>query len=156
MSPLDGHRRRRRTDAPDPAMRLVIVLSLIVGLLTVVSTTVAVTSLVRLSVQQGQIKENFHNAQTSRVVSSRAFCNAINANAIAANRQTDYLRGLVVNSAKQSKVFDHFYREAGAPPYAERLKKAQKIAESLNGRRIPALDCDRFVEAIRRNVPPSR
>lgn len=146
-------RRRRRTDVPDLMTRLIIVLAVIVGVLTIVSSTIAVFALVKLDTQQHTIKDNFDNAQVIRAHGTTAFCTAINDNAKQANRQTNYLRKLVIDSTRQSKAFDEAYRKVGAPPYSERLKRAQKIADSLGKRRIPPLDCKKFLDDIKRNDP---
>lgn len=94
------------------------------------------------------LQEVLEDSQQSRKTTTRAFCDAINANAEQANRQTDQLRDMILSGARQSRAFDDLYRERGLPDYETRVKMARDAVKRLDERKIPVLDCDKYLGEI--------
>jgi hypothetical protein len=87
-------------------------------------------------------------SQKSRATTVGVFCHVINRNAAVSNKQTDYLRAILVNSAKSSKPFESVFRRLGLPPYHARLHHALVQARHLEKAKIPALSCRDLVESV--------
>lgn len=94
------------------------------------------------------LQDVLEDSQESRKTTTRAFCDAINANAAQANRQTDQLRDMILSGAKQSRAFDDLYTSRGLPDYETRLKMARDAVKALDERKIPVLDCDKYLREI--------
>lgn len=80
------------------------------------------------------------------------FCGAINGNAATINRQTDYLKLLILGSVKQSRPFEATFKRLGLPPYRVRLAQAKVQAAGLEKRKVPALDCKEFARKALRQA----
>lgn len=104
-------------------------------------------------VQQQQLTDLNRRQTVEREQTVFQFCKAINANALVANRQTDFLRQIIVNSVKQSRPFDRTYRKFGLPPYRERLRQAEELASGLSDRKLPILDCKVYAHRVARERP---
>lgn len=108
--------------------------------------------------QQGTLNSLVRRTQKGRIVSSKAFCRSTNANAVANNRQTAVLQGIIVKSVTSSKPFDNLYRQFGLPPYRVRLRQARHIAAQLEASKVAKLPCLSFAQKIEDElsaVPPS-
>lgn len=112
---------------------------------------VASIALVLVLAAQTGIRDNqnrltaFERQQAvTRAQTVEQFCSAINGNATTINRQTDYLKTIIVGSVKQSRVFEATLKRLGLPPYRVRLAQAKVQAAGLEKRKVPALDCKEF------------
>lgn len=106
--------------------------------------------------QQDKLTDFQRQTAVNRVANVGQFCRAINSNASVINRQTDYLKGIIISSVKQSRAFDSTFKRLGLPPYKVRLAQAQLQAAGLERRKVPALDCkeyQRVAEGEAKQVP---
>jgi endo-1,4-beta-D-glucanase Y len=80
--------------------------------------------------------------KASRKATTRVFCDTLNG-------IQETLRGMIINGAKASALFEDIYRDHGAPPYAQRVAEAQTNANKLKG-----LDCSALEESVEKNAAP--
>lgn len=139
-----------------------------VGMALIVAVAIALIPLVMVLDQQGTLKTQankidrqqatlndlVHRTQAARAATTRVFCDRINANGRANNRQTDVLQGIILNSVRSSKPFDKLYRQFGLPPYKVRLKQATLIAGQLGATTITILPCRAYVQRIENELRP--
>jgi hypothetical protein len=104
-------------------------------------------------VQQRQLTDLNRRQTVERQQTVFEFCKAINANALVGNRQTDFLRQIILSSVKQSRAFDKTYRKFGLPPYRERLHQAEQLAAGLSDRKLPILDCEEYARRVASERP---
>lgn len=147
------HKARRATDVPPIAHNWLVTLivrnPVTVGmtlalLVASLALVLVLSALVGLGDQQDRLSTFQRQTAVNRVANVGQFCRAINSNAATINRQTDYLKGIIINGAKQSRAFEHVFHQLGLPPYKVRLAQAQLQAAGLEKRKIPALDCKKF------------
>jgi hypothetical protein len=106
----------------------------------------------RLTVATARVDAALTEIQANRQVTVGTFCSVINENAVANNRQTDYLIHLLVDGAKQSGVFEKLYKDFGAPPLKERIQEAVKRGDALAQFRVQSLNCDAFVDCVNNEI----
>lgn len=121
--------------------------ALVIGALPALVSLLAVGG--NLTQQQTDIKATQAAIIDGRVQSTRTFCDQINNNTRVAAKNSEYLQGLIINGAKASKPFEKIYRDAGQPPYAERVKQAEVLAAGLANLVPRELNCDELVRKVR-------
>lgn len=152
------HLARRKTDLPPTAhqnwlIALIVRNPVLTGMtlalvVSAVALALVIGALSGLRGQQHHLSAFQHRSQVSREETLRAVCTAINQNAVLGNRQTDYLKAIILTSVKQSRPFEKVYRRFGLPDYAARLKEAEKTASGLEQRKVPALDCGALIRKV--------
>lgn len=115
--------------------------ALVIGCLPALTTSLVVGDNLRAT--QQQIIEG-------RVHTTRVLCDRLNATITKQGFQTQYLENIIIEGAKSSKLFEKFYRQAGAPPYDTRVNQARKVAHNLGAKSPPLIDCKALVEEVRR------
>lgn len=89
------------------------------------------------------LRTALNTIQTNRQVLASRSCKQANKNASSNNAQTTFFQHLIIQSVVDSRAFDKFIKQIGAPPYDERLKKAKAQARELESLKVPLRDCDR-------------
>lgn len=154
---------RRATDAPPIAhnwlMTLVVRNPVLTGmtfalLLATVALVLVISAQIGIRKQTDRLRDFQTQTQSTRKSNSLAFCGAINSNAVLLNRQTDYLKLIIISSAQQSKAFEPLLRKLGFPSYAKRLAQAKEQADGLEARKVPPLDCGKFLRQLEREGKP--
>lgn len=154
---------RRATDAPPMAHNWLVALiarnpaltgMTLALLLASVALGLVISAQAGLRDQTTKLRHFQEQTQTTRKANSAAFCKSINNNAILLNRQTDYLKLIILSGAQQSKAFEPILRKLGFPSYARRLAQAKKQAAGLERRKVPLLDCAKFLRQLEREGRP--
>jgi hypothetical protein len=149
---------RRRTDLPPTAhqnwlIALIVRNPVLTGMtlalvVSAVALALVVSALVSVRNQQHHLASFQRRSPVSREETLREVCKEINVNAVVGNRQTDYLKAIILTSVQQSRPFEKVYRQFGLPDYADRLKEAQKTAAGLEQRKVPVLDCGALIRRV--------
>lgn len=128
----------------------------IIGI-TLVLVSAVLVLLVRSSDDQADRLEALaREQQASRVINSREVCRNINGNLKAISNQSDYLADRIVESARQSKVFEGLYAKVpDAPSYKQRVAEAKRLAKGLRATQRPPLDCDALIQRVQDSGPKS-
>lgn len=142
----------KRHQQPRDITRFIVLLAAVIGVLLVSSTSIAVYSLVRLDVQQGELLAQQKRSANSRQATSNLICAKINDAIHAAQRNTDTLGGLVIDSVKASHAFEYAYKQLGLPDYASRLKLAREQVAKLKATKPHGINCPALLADIRRAV----
>lgn len=158
------HLARRRTDLPPTAhqnwlIAIIVRNPVLTGMtlalvVAAVALALVISALAGVRAQQHDLAHFQARTQQSRKDTIRATCDAINGNAVITNRQTDYLKAIILTSTKQSRPFERIYHQFGLPNYAERLAQAQRLANGLEKRKVPALDCDKLIQRVESEQSP--
>lgn len=156
------HRPRRATDLP-PAhhnwlITLIIRNPVTVGMsLALLIASVALVLVLGALHSQGGQQDKLRAFTARSAVDRRhtvsAFCESINRNAAAVNKQTDYLTVILINSVKESRPFEPTFRRLGLPSYAKRLAEARKTSSRLVRLKVPILGCDAYVRQVEQEAP---
>jgi hypothetical protein len=101
-----------------------------------------------LKVQQVQVRELVGRIQDSRVHVTKDLCKQLDRNARTINSQLRLYQGIIVNGAKQSRVFESFFRQFGAPPYAVRLREAELSARRIEKLKLPLPNCSLAITRV--------
>lgn len=145
MAAVEAAKRHRQ---PRDLTRLIVLLAVIVGLVTVTSTSIAVYSLVRLDAQQTQLADQQARTTANRRATSDVICDKLNDAVRAAQRNVDTLNGLIIASVKASRAFEDTYTRLGLPGYEQRLKDARRQTGDLARTKPHGIDCGQLAESI--------
>lgn len=157
------HLARRRTDLPPSAhqnwlVALVARNPVLTGMtlalaLSAITLVLVISALTGVRTQQDRLTAFAVAQHQSRLDTVGQFCDAINTNAAVLNRQTDYLKAIILSSVSQSRPFEKVYRQFGLPDYAHRLAQAKQLAAGLEKRKVPPLDCVAYRRQVAREKP---
>jgi hypothetical protein len=104
--------------------------------------------------QQKQIAGLVTGIQTSRVKATGDICRVLDRNTRITNTQLALFQALIVNGAKQSRIFDNLYRQFGAPDYPTRIRQAQRYARKIGRLKLPLPNCTAALTQIGPLHPP--
>src|SRR3954447_12287197 len=124
-------------ERPDPLSAPVTTLRAIIIAALVALVVGCIPALATAFVVNANLKDGQNAIVQGRVEQTLDACARQNRVIRAQNSQTDYLAGIIINSAKQSKAFEKTYRQFGFPPYKTRLKQAKTQAGGLQSRKLP-------------------
>jgi hypothetical protein len=82
--------------------------------------------------------------QANRVKTTGDICKQLDANARTINAQLRLYQGIIVNGAKQGRIFDRLFKAYGAPPYKARVKAAKKQAAKIEHLKLPLPNCTKI------------
>jgi hypothetical protein len=82
--------------------------------------------------------------QANRVKTTGDICQQLDANARTINAQLRLYQGIIVNGAKQGRIFDKLFRAYGAPPYRQRVKAAKEQAARIEKLKLPLPNCTKI------------
>lgn len=140
----------KRHQQPRDVSLFLIVLAVLVGTVSVVSTTLAVWSFVGLQRQQNDLKNAATRQAVSRKATSDLICKKINGNVRASQAQVDTLNDLIMRSVKASRAFEKTYVSLGLPDYKHRLADAERQTARLASKKPHGIDCEQLADDIRR------
>jgi hypothetical protein len=99
-----------------------------------------------------RVQDQTRLIQSSRAATTGGFCRAINASSRATNAEVGYLKLLILGGVRASRPFEKVYRQFGLPPYATRVRLAEKQAHGLDTFRIVPIDCGRLQKQLEREA----
>lgn len=131
----------------------IIVMSIPLYLLVGVSATLRHQQSVARA-QQGQIAGLVKRIQVERKNTVNTFCRKINRNIRTTQRQSGYIKLLIIQGAVQSRGFEELLVSHGFPPYEVRLLQAKKQAAKIVSFNNGVIDCAKIAAEITATTPP--
>lgn len=140
----------KRHQQPRDLTRLIVVMAVLVGTVSAVSTAIAVYSLVRLDAQQAELVRQQHRTAINRKATSDLLCGKLNDSIHASQANTDTLGRLIIEGVKASRAFERTYTHLGLPDYPARLKMAHDQVRQLKATKPKGIDCAGLAASIKR------
>lgn len=131
----------------------ILVMSIPLYLLVGVSATLRHQQVVART-QQSQITALVKRIQVERKNTVHTFCGKINRNIRTTQRQSGYIKFLMIQGTVQSRGFEELLVSHGFPPYEVRLRRAKKQAAKIVSFNNGKIDCKKIAAEIAATTPP--